>query len=108
MTLPKARKIVVRNITFPYLLKYGKGQLIGNSGPTISLTVDLNGKLFQHTFFSKKWLELAKQYGDHEDNWPPHKVAFTPKDVRQVIENVLDNNGKLSESFELVEWYYGF
>ena len=99
-TMPKgARHIKVRGQDYLYLLKEGKGRYLGQSGRTIRLVVELDSKSHVSTIF------LSKNFDDDaEMGFKNHKVSITPRDVAQFIEAVLDNEGKVPESFDLDLW----
>lgn len=99
MALPHARKVTVDGQVYPYLLKYGKGRLIGDSGPTIAITIQIDKGYLGCTFESKKWTRLHEE---HLDNAEAHKASFKPSDVCAVIRAW--KGQLLAYGFELPEW----
>lgn len=93
-TLPKSRKIVINTsmglCTFRWKVKYGKGHLIGRSGPGLTLTVQTDaphGGMFQMQLWSKPYA-LQNEYDEEHVGV---KTTLGPKDVKKAIEYALAN-----------------
>jgi len=99
-TMPKgARRIEVRGQNYLYMLKDGKGRYQGQSGECIRLVVELGPKKHFSTTFQSKTFD-----DDAEMGLKSHKVAFTPRDVSQVVQAALDNEGRIPADFDLDLW----
>ena len=100
MTLRRPRHVTIDGQQYRYRLKHPSIRFKGQSPATLLLVVQLGPRnVVSTTFLSKHWQD------EHEEGWmlPPHKAAFRPSDVCQVIRTLLER-GSLPEAFELPDW----
>lgn len=112
MGIPRkgSRPIAVDNVQYRWMLRGGKGRIIGQSNPSIQFTAQLDvehpGRVLQSLLLSKLWTGIEFRYG-HD-----HRVSLTPEDVRKLIRYGLSNgwdphsNGTAIqiEGLELENW----
>ena len=93
------KSVLVNGKTYPYILKFGSSNNLGETAKVVQLTFQLDSKKFVRARFeSKLWTK------EHEDGTPTpiHKNSFTPKDVAAVIKSLV--NGEVPTGFELDTW----
>lgn len=91
--LQSSRTITVATPSGSHIFRWrvgsGKGRLIGNSGPGLTLTVQANGPhggIFQMHLFSKTFQAMDEYNQEHGR----HTASLTPKDVKKAIEYALE------------------
>jgi len=92
--IPRSRLIIVDDASFRWKVSSGKGRLIGNSGPGLVLTAQIEdpkpGRVMQMHLFSKVYQALD----EYEQEHGTHKVSLQPSDVVKAIKYALKRGWK--------------
>ena len=100
MTLAKAKQIVVRDVEYPYALKFSKERYIGDSSSMVRLVFQAGKRYIAADFLSRKY-----DADVHGEGYERHINSWTPKHTSRVIEYYLDT-GNIDNDLVMEDWEF--
>lgn len=90
-TIPsrKSRALRCAGKSFRWTVRSGKGHLIGNSGPGLSITVQEDGQ--SSVLQARLWSKAFAAMHDYDQEHGQHRATLRPSDVEKLVLHAIES-----------------